>query len=269
MIGLDAKKNPVATLLELANKKDMATGLVGVSPITEATLAAFYAHVEKKEMEEAIALDFVSSPVDIFIGGGLDHFINRTVDDRNLAEELKENGFMIQTYLDIAPDSLDVQTSSRIGYFTQGKGTNSNPNDQTSLIALSAKAIQFLNERSGENGFFIVIEGSKIEWGKQNNDALHVASEIHNLEKLVSIAIDFAKKDGNTLIVITSDHETGGFALHPGSTMNRIRVSQNTKSHTALLIPVFAMGPGEEIFRGLYDNTAIFHKISEALSLSH
>ena len=86
-------------------------------------------------------------------------------------------------------------------------------------------------------------------------------------EKVVAEALDFAEKDKNTLVIVTADHETGGFAVQPGSKLNDIKVAFTTKSHTALMIPVFAAGPGAEAFRGIYENTAIFDKIKAALDL--
>lgn len=267
-IGLDAKKNPVVTILELAEKKNMATGLVASSSITHATPASFIAHVEDRDMMEDIAADFLDTPVDIFIGGGLDFFSRRTKDERNLIDELKTKGYKINTFIDSEVDSIDVHSKSNIGFFTANGEPLSVSAGRDYLIKASDKAIQFLNNRSQEEGFFLMIEGSQIDWGGHANDANYVISELHEFEKVVQLALDFAKKDGNTLVVVTADHETGGFAVQPGSKLNNINVAFTTKSHTALMIPVFAIGPGSEIFRGIYENTAIFDKVRDALNLT-
>ena len=112
-----------------------------------------------------------------------------------------------------------------------------------------------------------MIEGSQIDWGGHANDANYVVTELHEFEKVISAALDYVASDKNTLVIVTADHETGGFAVQPGSTLNHIEVAFTTKSHTALMIPVFAMGPGSEAFRGIYENTAIFDKIKAALKL--
>ena len=112
-----------------------------------------------------------------------------------------------------------------------------------------------------------MIEGSQIDWGGHANDATYVINEMQEFEQAIAQVLDFIERDGNTLLVITGDHETGGFAVQPGSKLNEILVSFTTKSHTAIMIPVFAAGPGAEAFRGIYENTAIFDKIKAALSL--
>ena len=112
-----------------------------------------------------------------------------------------------------------------------------------------------------------MIEGSQIDWGGHSNDANYVVSELLEFEKIIAQALDFAEKDGNTLVIVTSDHETGGFAVNPGSKLNDIIVAFTTKSHTALMIPVFAKGPGEELFRGIYENTDIHYKLKSLMNL--
>jgi len=84
-------------------------------------------------------------------------------------------------------------------------------------------------------------------------------------EKTVKEALDFAQKDKNTLVIVTGDHETGGFSILPGSKMAKLKTSFTTKKHTADLIPVFAYGPGSERFAGIYENTEIYHKMRKLL----
>ena len=79
-----------------------------------------------------------------------------------------------------------------------------------------------------------------------------------DFDKTIGKVLDFAKKDGNTLVVVTADHETGGYAINPGSEMGEIIGAFTTDYHTAAMIPVFAYGPGAEMFCGIYENTAIF-----------
>lgn len=265
-IGVNAQKESVPTLVEMAEEKQMATGLVASSSITHATPAAFIAHTYSREEKEAIALGFINTPVDIFIGGGMDHFVRRTSDERNLVTELTAKGYQITNFIDIDIKSLDITTKKNIGYFTANGEPLSVAAGGDYLVAASEKAIDFLDERSS-NGFFLMIEGSQIDWGGHANDANYVITEMHEFEKVVAAALDFAAQDKTTLVIVTGDHETGGFAVQPGSKLNDIKVAFTTKSHTAIMIPVFAAGPGAEAFRGIYENTAIFDKIKEALDL--
>lgn len=266
-IGVNTRKEPLPTLLEMAEKKQMATGLVVSCSITHATPAAFIAHVAGREDMEDIALQFLNTPVDIFIGGGMDYFARRKTDNRDLIAELRNKGYQISSFLDTEIGDLNLKTTKNIGYFT----ANGEPLPVTAgrdyLVPAAVDAMNFLNHRSPE-GFFLMIEGSQIDWGGHANDANYVVTELHEFEKVIAAALDFAETNGNTLVVVTADHETGGFAVQPGSKLNNIQVAFTTKSHTALMIPVFAAGPGAEAFRGIYENTAIFDKIKSALELN-
>ena len=134
--------------------------------------------------------------------------------------------------------------------------------------------IQFLNKDADNSNFFMMIEGSQIDWGGHANDAAFLISELIDFDDAIGKALDFAEKDGNTLVIVTADHETGGFTLaatpktaKDGTTYgdyNEIKGVFSTKGHSATLVPVFAYGPGAEAFSGVYKNTDIFHKILEA-----
>jgi alkaline phosphatase len=264
-IGVNARKEPVPTLLEMAEKKGMATGLVVSSSITHATPAAFIAHVASRENREGIALDFLKTEIDIFIGGGKEAFVRRK-DERNLIEELKGKGYSITDFIQQEIHALDISTSKNIGYFTSNGEPLPITEGRDYLMPASLKAIDFLKDRSPE-GFFLMIESAQIDWGGHANDANYVIKEMHEFEKIIDVVLEFARRDKNTLVIVTGDHETGGFTVQPGSKLNNIKVAFTTKSHTSLMIPVFADGPGAEVFRGIYDNTAIFEKIKAALEL--
>ena len=134
--------------------------------------------------------------------------------------------------------------------------------------------IQFLNKDVDNPNFFMMVEGSQIDWGGHANDAEYLISELIDFDDAIGKALDFAEKDGNTLVIVTGDHETGGFTLSATpkktedgqsySDYNEISGTFSTNGHSATLIPVFAYGPGSEAFSGVYENTEIFHKILEA-----
>jgi alkaline phosphatase len=111
-----------------------------------------------------------------------------------------------------------------------------------------------------------MVEGSQIDWAGHANNGEALVAEILDFEKAIATALDFAEKDGNTLVVVTGDHETGGFALGPKSPetgqngysdYSTIEPVFATTQHTATLIPVFAFGPGAHLFKGVYQNTDI------------
>ena len=114
-----------------------------------------------------------------------------------------------------------------------------------------------------------MVEGSQIDWGGHENNGDYVIQEVLDFDKAIGVALDYAEKHGNTLVVVTADHETGGFSLSgDGKSMSgygEISPTFSTGGHTATLIPVFAYGPGANYFGGVYENTAIFSKFFEAL----
>ena len=109
-----------------------------------------------------------------------------------------------------------------------------------------------------------MVEGSQIDWGGHANDSKYITSEMIEFDNAIGAVLDFAKRDGQTLVIVTADHETGGYAINPTSTMDNIVAAFTTDKHTAALIPVFAWGPGEELFGGIYENTSIYDKMRQA-----
>ena len=113
-----------------------------------------------------------------------------------------------------------------------------------------------------ENGFFLMVEGSQIDWGGHANDAEYLISEQLDFDKTIGVALDFAKRNGNTLVIVTADHETGGFTLAAeDDNYNSIKPSFSTGGHSATMVPVFSYGPTEEDFGGIYENTSLFNKM--------
>ena len=118
-----------------------------------------------------------------------------------------------------------------------------------------------------------MIEGSQIDWGGHAGNTNYIVTEMLDFNKTLGEVLDFAKRDGNTLVVVTADHETGGFALVKGSKVNNIKGGfgdtqpdkTGSRYHTAAWIPVFAYGPGAQEFTGVYENTAIFDKMKKLL----
>ena len=124
----------------------------------------------------------------------------------------------------------------------------------------SAKAIEIL--KKNPKGFFLMIEGSEIDLAGHANSADTLIDETLDFDKAIGVALDFAKNDGHTLVIITADHETGGMTITGGDRVShKVKLSFSSNDHTAVMIPVYAYGPGSENFAGIYDNTDIFKKI--------
>ncbi len=265
-IGVNNDSMPVRTILEEAEAQGLATGLVATSSITHATPAAFIAHVKSRTMMEEIALDFLKTDIDLFIGGGKKYFDRRENDTRNLYQELEAKGFFVSDFIKEDIGKIVVNYSKPFAYFTADAEPIPFAQGRDYLVPATKLAVRFLDKRS-EKGFFMMIEGSQIDWGGHANDSKYIISEMLEFDKAIGAVLEFAKEDGETLVIVTADHETGGYAINAGSSMGNIVGAFTTDKHTAALIPVFAYGPGAELFSGMYENTAIYDKMMAALGL--
>ena len=258
-VGMDKDSAFSKTILEEAMKQGYATGLVATSTIVHATPAAFVAHVDDRYKYEDIAKFFLLNPVDYFVGGGKQYFEDRE-DGLDLMPMLKEKGYQLSDYEKEPFREVAVDFDQKFGYFTAEKDPLKYEEGRDYLVPASIQAPLFLNRKS-EKGFFLMIEGSQIDWGGHDNDSEYIISEMIDFDNAIGAVLDFAKEDGETLVIVTADHETGGYAINKGSTRDSIIGRFTTGDHTASLIPVFAYGPGADLFGGIYENTAIYHKM--------
>lgn len=255
-VGLNANGEKATTILEIAEKKGKATGLISTSAITHATPASFIAHQPQRSMYEEIAADFLETDVDVIIGGGYTFFSER-VDKRDLIEELEEKGYFVTK--DLA--SIDKNTKGNVVALTADAHNKPYKERGDMLPEATKKSINILNQNSAE-GFFLMIEGSMIDWGAHKNDISYVVDEMLDFDRAVGEALKFAAKDKNTLVIVTADHETGGLAIIDGDEKRGyVKANFGTGGHTGVGVPVFAYGPGAEDFMGIYENTEIFDKM--------
>ena len=258
------KEGPIKSITEYAEEANKRTGVLSTSSVTHATPACFYGHQSKRSsVNEALALQFVSSGVDVLMGGGHKYFTKRK-DGLHLLDSLKGMGY---TVLDELNESLESGTDKAI-YFCSPEHPKGVDVRGPFLPNATQKALNILN-LNNDNGFFAMVEGAQIDWGGHDNNAKVIMKEMIDFDEAVGEALDFAEKDGNTLVIVTADHETGGHAITGGSMRERdIKTKFSTDYHTATMVPVFAYGPGAENFNGTYQNTAIFTKMMEMLNLS-
>jgi alkaline phosphatase len=246
----------------MAENAGLPTGLVATSSIVHATPASFYAHVRYRKNYEEIAADLLNTDIDLFIGGGAKFFERRETDTRNLSEELRGRGVDVRSFLNTDIKDLSVDRAKRLAYYTADSEPLPRSQGRNYLRAAAALAVNQLSERDTlDRGFFLMIEGSQIDWGGHANDSEYIISEMLEFDRAIGEVLDFAQRDGETLVIVTADHETGGYAINNGSSMGNIQGAFTSDYHTADLIPVFAYGPGAERFGGIYENTAIFDKM--------
>jgi alkaline phosphatase len=259
-IGVDNDSIAQKTILEIAEEKGLATGLVATSSITHATPASFIAHQKSRKMQEEIAADFLKTDIDLFIGGGTSFFENRK-DKRNLIKELEQKGYQFLSTI----DQVSKSSSNKIAALLAKDGMPKFSEGRGDMLSIAAKkAIEILDKN--DKGFFLMVEGSQIDWAGHDNNLQYSVDEMLDFDKVIGEVLEFAAKDGETLVIITADHETGGLSLPAGNLkQGRVEGSYSTDYHTGVMVPVFAFGAGASAFSGIYENIAIYDKIKQAL----
>ncbi len=227
-IGVDTMGMAVATVLEGARARGMATGVVVTSRFTHATPASFTAHVGSRAMEDEIARQQVTLAPDVMMGGGRRHFLppdvpgGRRRDGQNLLDTLRAKGFTVAT------DRAGFDAAHRApfaAFFTDDHmayEVDRVPAREPSLAEMTARAIEMLDARARTlprrtdgrpQGFFLMVEASRIDHAGHANDAAGHLHDILAFERAWTVALDYARRSGSTLVLSTSDHETGGLTL--------------------------------------------------------
>ncbi|MFT4980110.1 MAG: alkaline phosphatase, partial [Myxococcota bacterium] len=241
VISLDVHGQPVETVLERASKLGRATGLVSDTRITHATPAAFAAHVPHRDMENEIAVQLLETAPDVMLSGGIRYFLPQDVndsesgakprmerltqgaispikskrkDDRNLLFEARDAGYDLA----FSREMLDAAGDKVLGLFAYSgmlDGIAHHADDpartEPSLAEMTTAAISRLSK--DEDGFFLMVEGGQIDWAAHSNDAGTMLHEMVKFDEALAAAWEWAEGRDDTLIVITADHETGGFGL--------------------------------------------------------
>ena len=266
-ISMTASGVSLKTVLEYAEEKGKSTGLVVTSRITHATPAAFASHAKDRELQSEIAEDLVQSGVEVLFGGGLAYFLpesneqSRRKDENNLIEKLKKRYFIALNRKDF--DTMGIPQAA-VGLFAE---SHLPPVDQriVSLTEMTQKALDILSVNP--MGFFLMVEGSQIDFAAEDNDSDLLIKEMIDFDEAVGVGLYFANVNPNTLVIVVSDHEAGGYTLNDGSFENKVITEPRftTNDHTGSMVPIFAKGPMAQIFGGIHDNTYIGKMLIELI----
>lgn len=261
-ISIDENGNIIEHVIEIAQKKKKSTGVIATSSITNATPAAFLSHQLRREDEFRIAEQIAKSNVDIFFGAGTDFFLpvnsgGKRDDSKNLIDSLINYGYNLIK----EPDELLTKpiTKKSFGLFAEYSLPHADKRNY-SLGLLTKSAIDYLSK--DKNGFFLMVEGSQIDWAADQNDDEYLFSEINDFITAIAEAIKFAKQDKNTLVIVTADHDTGSAGITGYDTdKKRVKLTWATKHHTANFVGIFSYGPSAKLFNGFFNNYDIGRKI--------
>lgn len=259
-VGVTPDGKPVTTLGDLAKQAGKSAGVAVTCRLWDATPGDFCAHNIDRENEQEIIADYPTCGYDYIFGGGAQYFTNRK-DGRNIFAEMKDHGYSVvrsmseldsQQALPLVAVPFDVDVPL--------------PKERGDLLAkASLKGINLLNQN--ENGFFMMIEGSQLDdYGHFNQLGL-LMEETLDFDQTIGQVMKWAAEDGETLVVVTADHETGGLTLIDGDKdTGTITCRFSTGGHSGVMVPVYAFGPGAEEFTGIMENTDIFWKIKKLMN---
>ncbi|MBS4207889.1 alkaline phosphatase [Bacillus sp. FJAT-50079] len=323
MISMSPDGKKLRTILQASKSAGKSAGLVATSTITYATPAVFASHVTSRANEAEIAPQYLENDVDVLLGGGKKYFPDQ------LLNQAKEDGYRIVferkglTYARKSKKLLGLFSEEGMAAELDRKRTK-----EPSLVEMTEMALNILSQN--KKGFFVMIEGSQIDWAGHANDPAWAMKDIEAFEQAVEKAVDFAKKDKHTLVVIAGDHDNGGMSVGgygeyaakidllrqvkatgnymatqlnedksnikevvkkytaidladeevkkikaasvPSMAINevvskRALVGWTTNQHTGVDIPVYAFGPGSELFKGLIDNTDLPKRMAKAMNI--
>lgn len=249
---------PVASIPELLVKKNIRSAIISTGDITDATPAAFYAHVPNRNWSEEIAAGFLQSEVDILMGAGWQHFAERK--EGSLMPALQQKGYTVLNNI----AGIDAVKSNRVVVLDEDAGKPSYKGRGDFLqkaLAFSTRTLQ-----QHKPGFFIMAEGAQVDWAAHDNQLEWMVQEVQDLDKAIGDMMRFVDENKETLLIVTADHETGGLTLLNGNLQTgKVQGQYASNDHTAISVPVFAYGPQSDLFSGVYQNTEIFEKIIQLI----
>jgi alkaline phosphatase len=279
---------PSPTILEIAKAKGKVTGLVVTSTVTHATPAAFASHVPSRRCEREIARQYIQvTEVDVILGGGRKRFksTEKQADEcgtfGDFIADAERKGYQI-AYTKKALDGVVAESPRKILGLFAPKGKTPElfrvfpekqySADEPTLPQMTAAALEIV-ERA-EDGFFLVVEGSQIDWASHRNDVVYQIGETLAFDEAVKVVLDWIKEKPNrrqnTLVIISADHETGGFAISgaKGRKYQRGDIVDHgwtSKGHTAEDMLIWSQGPGSEYLGRGVDNTDIYKVMMKVL----
>lgn len=268
------------SLLELAKAKGMGTGIVATSTISHATPASFGgAHVKNRSCEQEIARQFVETVrPDVMLGGGLSKFNSEKPDkcgtQGDFITKAETSGYTLATNATDLQRAIAKKPARVLGLFAKDGLTPEylrKPDSGEPRLPEMAKAALTMLERNPK-GFFVMIEGSQVDWGNHENNLEYQTGELLAFDEAVKVVLDWInavpERKAQTLLVISPDHETGGFSLKGDEdvpSLGAFTAGWTTKGHTGTDVVVWSQGPGSDRLGRSIQNTDIYNVASEGL----
>lgn len=246
-VAVDTAGNELPSLIDIAHTQGMRTGISVVCGLDDATPASFCCHDTYRRNSEPIIADYLVSPVDLIVGGGWTYFEERE-DGRSILSEMAQQGRDTATTQD---RFFAMQNLPLIGVLAY----NDYPLPSVRGDLFTRQTMKAIDMLDNEKGFFLMVEGSLIDGYCHDNNIDNAMAEMLDFNATIGAVLDWAEKDGNTLVIVTADHETGGLSLLGGDKeTGEIEVNFACGDHSNIQVPIYAFGPGSELFHGTKEN---------------
>ncbi len=260
-VGVDPLGKHLTTLCDLAKKAGKDAGIAVTCRLWDATPCDFISHNIDRDNEEELVGLFPDCGIDYVFGGGAKKFVNRK-DGRDIFKELEGKGYKVLRSF----DDLQNCNTSRV-WCVPFEGDTPEPDERGDMLAkASLKGMDLMNKN--KNGFFMMIEGSQLDDYGHWNQLDMLMKETLDFDQTIGAVMKWAEQDGETLVVVTADHETGGMTIHGGELAEgKVTCHFSSTDHTGTMVPVYAYGPGSELFTGFYSNTDVYWKIKYLMGM--
>lgn len=259
MVGMRPDSTTMTSILDVAESANWATGLVAACKITHATPASFIGNVPSRKMDNEIAVQMAEGQAEVLFGGGIENFVPASVPGSRRKDDLDLLGKLAETHeITTTAEAFNAMaTPLRAVALLDSGHTPTSDKRSVSLPALTAKALDILSQ--DKEGFFLMVEGSQIDWECHGNNSEGTIREAVDFDNAIAVVMDWAEAHPGTLVLVTADHETGGYALLDGSIDEKTVTKPHfaTDYHSGAMVPIFAYGPGAEHFGGIHDNTHV------------
>jgi len=271
MLGVLPDSTAVESMMAKAVRRGMAAGIAVTSYLPHATPGAFYAHQAYRRTLEPIAEQLTESGIDVAFGGGRRYFTRPRADGTTLVDRLRAKGYAV---IDTLAAADTIRSGRVVGLFAPKHLPYAHKGRGDYLPRAVEKALEILshNARERNEGFMLMVEGSMIDYVSHSNDSEGILAEMRDFDRAVRVAMEFVDAHPGTLLVVTSDHETGGLSLPSGDedftkSESGVHFKYGSTSHTAVMLPVYLYGTGAACINGILENSELADRIMELLRL--
>ena len=261
-LGVTPDGTAVESLMEVAQSKGMATGVVVTTYLQHATPAAFYAHIPSRHDYLAITEQLLASSLDVAIGGGKAFFVE--LYGEKLDKRVKQHGYTLAESLN---DISKIDANQRVMALVADKELEER---KGYLAAATREALRLLEDN--DKGFVLMVEGSLIDGMGHANDAIAQQGEMRDFMEAMEVAVEYANNTPGTLVVVTGDHETGGLSIVSCDadfclSEQGVEYRWTTGGHSGTMLPIYLYGCGAEQINGIMENSELGAKLKGLLSL--